>query len=71
MSQAALSHQANGSLLTTNGTPVASSLIGPDWTGDLPQGVRRTATAPTPWVLVVGRTLVEGVDDLPTVHALQ
>ncbi|MFC0599650.1 DUF1254 domain-containing protein [Streptomyces palmae] len=47
------------------------ALIGPDWTGDLPQGVRRTATAPTPWVLVVGRTLVEGVDDLPTVHALQ
>ncbi|MGY5036355.1 DUF1254 domain-containing protein [Streptomyces sp. 900116325] len=47
------------------------ALIGPDWTGDLPQGVRRTAAAPTPWVLVVGRTLVEGADDLPAVHALQ
>ncbi|MCX4733715.1 potassium-transporting ATPase subunit KdpC [Streptomyces sp. NBC_01363] len=28
ISQSGLSHQANGSLLTTNGTPVASSLIG-------------------------------------------
>ncbi|WP_440555729.1 DUF1254 domain-containing protein [Streptomyces sp. SCPE 10] len=47
------------------------ALIGPGWTGDLPQGVRRTATAPTPWVLVVGRTLVEGEHDLAAVHALQ
>ncbi|MFF9395752.1 DUF1254 domain-containing protein [Streptomyces griseoluteus] len=47
------------------------ALIGPEWTGDLPQGVRRTATAPTPWVLVVGRTLVEGEHDLAAVHALQ
>ncbi|MGW2233490.1 DUF1254 domain-containing protein [Streptomyces sp. NPDC001759] len=47
------------------------ALIGPGWSGDLPEGVRRTKTAPTPWVLVVGRTLVEGADDLPAVHALQ
>ncbi|MFF0812205.1 DUF1254 domain-containing protein [Streptomyces albogriseolus] len=47
------------------------ALIGPGWSGDLPEGVRRTATAPTPWVLIVGRTLVEGEEDLPAVHALQ
>ncbi|MET7380221.1 DUF1254 domain-containing protein [Streptomyces sp. NPDC005526] len=47
------------------------ALVGPGWTGDLPEGLRRTATAPTPWVLIVGRTLVEGAQDLPAVHALQ
>ncbi|MCD0482397.1 DUF1254 domain-containing protein [Streptacidiphilus sp. ASG 303] len=49
----------------------AFALVGPGWTGELPEGVRRTATAPTPWVLIAGRTLVEGEDDLPRVHALQ
>lgn len=47
------------------------ALVGPGWSGDLPQGVRRTATAPTPWILVLGRTLVEGEKDLPAVHDLQ
>jgi hypothetical protein len=47
------------------------ALIGPGWTGDLPEGVRRTAAAPSPWILIVGRTLVEGEHDLSTVHALQ
>ncbi|MEQ7129240.1 hypothetical protein ABN034_32570 [Actinopolymorpha sp. B11F2] len=28
--------------------------------GGLPEGVHRTATAPSPWILVAGRTLVEG-----------
>ncbi|NBM20489.1 DUF1254 domain-containing protein [Streptomyces sp. GC420] len=49
----------------------AFALVGPGWSGELPEGVRRTATAPSPWILVVGRTLVEGEDDLPAVHALQ
>ncbi|MFJ4693138.1 DUF1254 domain-containing protein [Streptomyces sp. NPDC088766] len=47
------------------------ALIGPGWQGDLPEGVRRTATAPSPWIMVIGRTLVEGEHDLPAVHALQ
>lgn len=47
------------------------ALIGPGWSGDLPEGVHKTATAPSPWVLVLGRTLVEGEKDLPAVHALQ
>lgn len=47
------------------------ALIGPGWSGDLPQGVRRTATAPSPWILVLGRTLVEGEKDVPAVRDLQ
>lgn len=47
------------------------ALIGPGWTGNLPDGVRRTATAPSPWIVIVGRTLVTGEQDLPNVHALQ
>ncbi|NBM19201.1 DUF1254 domain-containing protein [Streptomyces sp. GC420] len=47
------------------------ALVGPGWTGELPDGVRRTATAPSPWILIWGRTLAEGEDDLPHVHALQ
>jgi len=47
------------------------ALVGPGWSGDLPQGVRRTATAPSPWILVLGRTLVDGEKDLPAVRDLQ
>ncbi|WP_167305385.1 DUF1254 domain-containing protein [Saccharomonospora piscinae] len=47
------------------------ALIGPGWDGELPEGVRRTATSPSPWILLLGRTLVDGWDDLPAVHALQ
>ncbi|MEI5011222.1 DUF1254 domain-containing protein [Streptomyces sp. PmtA] len=47
------------------------ALVGPGWEGELPAGVRRTATAPSPWILVLGRTLVDGEHDLPAVHALQ
>jgi hypothetical protein len=48
------------------------ALIGPKWHGDLPEGVTAvTPSSPTPWILIIGRTLVEGVADLPAVHALQ
>jgi len=48
------------------------ALIGPDWRGDLPEGVTAvTPSCPTPWMLILGRTLVNGVEDLPAVHALQ
>jgi hypothetical protein len=48
------------------------ALIGPGWHGDLPEGVTAVMpSSPTPWILILGRTLVDGFDDLPAVHALQ
>jgi hypothetical protein len=48
------------------------ALIGPDWHGDLPEGITAvTPSSPTPWILILGRTLVDNFDDLPAVHALQ
>ncbi|MGW7363277.1 DUF1254 domain-containing protein [Streptomyces sp. NPDC054841] len=47
------------------------AIVGPDWSGKLPDGVRRMAAAPSPWILILGRTLVDGHDDAPAVHALQ
>ena len=42
------------------------AICGPGWHGDLPPGVQATLPAPTPWVLLLGRTLVDGDADLAT-----
>ena len=47
------------------------AICGPGWQGELPPGVQATRPAPTPWVLLLGRTLVDGDADLANVHALQ
>lgn len=47
------------------------AIAGPGWDGDLPAGVRRVEPAPTPWVLVLGRTAVDGPADLPAARSLQ
>ena len=47
------------------------AITGPGWKGDLPPQVQPAGPAPTPWVLVLGRTLVDGPADLPNVQALQ
>lgn len=55
----------------TTGTAAGSFLIAPPgWQGQVPTGMARI-DAPTPWVWMIGRLLVEGRDDLPAVHALQ
>ena len=46
-------------------------ICGPGWHGELPPGVQATRPAPTPWALLLGRTLVDGDADLAAVHALQ
>jgi hypothetical protein len=47
------------------------AIIGPGWEGQLPDGVTALPQAPTPWVMILGRTLVDGSDDVPNVQKLQ
>lgn len=55
----------------TTGTAAGRFLIAPPgWQGRAPTGIKRI-DAPTPWLWMIGRVLVEGRDDLPAVHVLQ
>lgn len=56
----------------TTGNKAGNYLItGPGWHGDVPQGVQLLPASRTNSALIIGRTLVDGVDDLPTVHRIQ
>jgi len=55
---------------TTGGRSGSFAIVGPHWAGKLPDDVHRL-DSPTNSVLILGRTLVEGLDDVPNVHALQ
>jgi hypothetical protein len=56
----------------TTGTKAGNyAIIGPGWEGQLPEGVTALPQSPTPWVLVAGRTLVAGPDDVQNVRKLQ
>jgi hypothetical protein len=56
---------------TTGGAAGSFAIVGPDWKGDLPAGVRPLTPSRTPYVLIFGRTLVDGPSDIPAVTALQ
>ena len=47
------------------------AISGPDWRGKVPPGVRSVQPAPTPWILIMGRVLVDGPGDVPAARALQ
>ncbi len=49
------------------------AIVPPGWGGVLPADVQQLAEAPTPWIIVVGRTLIDpnNPDDLQAVNALQ
>ncbi len=46
-------------------------IVGPDWKGEKPNDVLKVFQAPTNLVWVIGRTLIDGQDDLKNVHAIQ
>ena len=57
---------------TTGSAAGSFAIVGPDWEGKLPADVDGSvAHSPSPSVLVMGRTLVNGDDDAPTVKKLQ
>ena len=47
------------------------AISGPGWQGKLQAGVRSVRAAPTPWILIMGRVLVDGAADVPAARALQ
>lgn len=52
---------------TSGGAARTLTIVGPHDRSDAPQVIR----SPTNWVWLLGRTLVEGQDDLPKAHAFQ
>jgi len=47
------------------------AIVGPGWKGTLPSGVQSLPPSSTPYVLILGRTLVSGEADVPNVNKLQ
>jgi hypothetical protein len=47
------------------------AIIGPNWKGTLPEGVKALPPSRTPYVLIFGRTLVYGPEDVPNVRKIQ
>ncbi len=41
-----------------------------EWNGEVPEGVRKVAPSPTPWVIIFGRTLVDGPADAETAYEI-
>lgn len=56
---------------TTGGKAGHFAIVGPGWKGQLPEGVKPLDPSPTPFALVLGRTLVDGPADVPNVRKLQ
>ena len=55
----------------TTGTQAANYLVAPPgWSGTVPEGMSRI-DAPTPYVIVIGRTKTDGPADYDAVHKIQ
>ncbi len=47
------------------------ALVGPNWKGTLPKGVKAVDAAQTNWIMALVRILVDGPEDLPEIAELQ
>jgi hypothetical protein len=56
---------------TTGSKAGSFAIVGPDWKGNLPAGVKRLPPSRTPSVLILGRTLVDNEADAAVVNNLQ
>ncbi|MCC7079960.1 MAG: DUF1254 domain-containing protein [Burkholderiales bacterium] len=56
---------------TTGGKAGNFAIVGPNWKGTLPEGVKALPPSRTNSALIFGRTLVDGPADVPVVNALQ
>ncbi len=56
---------------TTGAKAGSFALVGPNWKGKLPKGVKALPPSRTPAVLVFGRILVDGPAEVPAVNKLQ
>ena len=56
---------------TTGGKAGAYAILPPGWKGTLPEAIKKSFQSPTAFVLVFGRTLVEGEADVSAVNDLQ
>ena len=57
---------------TTGSSAGSFAIVGPGWEGDLPDDVDTSlAHSPSPWVLIIGRTLVNDDADVVEVRKLQ
>lgn len=46
-------------------------IVGPDWKGETPKDVLKVFKSPTNLVWAIGRTLIDGQDDIENVHKIQ
>ncbi len=54
------------------GTKVGNyAIVGPDWKGTLPEGVKALPPSSTPWATILGRTYVKDASDLDAAHKIQ
>jgi hypothetical protein len=55
----------------TTGTKAGNyAIVGPSWKGELPSGVQQLTASRTPAAFILGRTLLRGPEDLPTIRAV-